>query len=427
MDGIALEYVRLVLALGKHDDGYVDAYYGPEEWKPAASEPLPALVAKAQQLLSDIQQAHAADGDALEAARRVFLQKQIIAVKAHASSLATGTKLSFDEEASVLYDAHPPHKSDGELRALLAALEQRLPVYAPGQSLADRYGEWKKQFVIPTEKLDAVFQCALGEAKRQTLARIPLPEGERFVVEYVREKPWSGYNWYKGGFFSVIQVNTDLPIYIDRAFDLAAHEGYPGHHVFNSLLEEHLYRRRGWKEFCVYPLFSPQSLIAEGTANFGIEMVFPTLDERVAFEEEHLFPLAGISPTLAREYYEIESTMRGLDYVSNEAARRLVDGVYTRDQTIDFLASFLSSRERATKRVSFFEAYRSYVINYNVGLDMVRTHVDQRVRAATGASPATKTTHATGDEEGDNHTARWHEFTALLTSPCVPSMLTGSG
>ena len=95
------------------------------------------------------------------------------------------------------------------------------------------------------------------------------------MVEYVTDKSWSGYNWYKGGFHSLIQVNTDLPIFIDRAIDLACHEGYPGHHVYNTLLEKHLVRDRGWIEFSVYPLFSPQSLIAEGTANFGIEVAFP--------------------------------------------------------------------------------------------------------------------------------------------------------
>ena len=37
-------------------------------------------------------------------------------------------------------------------------------------------------------------------------------------------------------------MNTDLPIYIDRAIDLACHEGYPGHHVYNVLLEKNLVR-----------------------------------------------------------------------------------------------------------------------------------------------------------------------------------------
>ena len=76
----------------------------------------------------------------------------------------------------------------------------------------------------------------------------------------------------------MIQVNTDLPIFIDRAVDLACHEGYPGHHVYNMLMEKNLVRERGWMEFSVYPLFSPQSLIAEGSANFGIEVALPGED-----------------------------------------------------------------------------------------------------------------------------------------------------
>jgi hypothetical protein len=91
----------------------------------------------------------------------------------------------------------------------------------------------------------------------------------------VTGKSWGAYNWYQGSFRSRIQVNTDLPIFIDRALDLACHEGYPGHHVYNVLLEKNLVRDRGWIEFTVYPLFSPQSLIAEGSANLGIEVAFP--------------------------------------------------------------------------------------------------------------------------------------------------------
>ena len=110
---------------------------------------------------------------------------------------------------------------------------------------------------------------------RADAAHLALPPGESFTVEYVTGKSWSGYNWYQGDYRSLIQVNTDLPINIDRAIDLACHEGYPGHHVYNVLLEQHLVRERGWIEYSVYPLFSPQSLIAEGTANYGIEVAFP--------------------------------------------------------------------------------------------------------------------------------------------------------
>ena len=125
------------------------------------------------------------------------------------------------------------------------------------------------------------------------------------------DKSWSGYNWYQGNYRSLIQINTDLPIYIDRAIDLACHEGYPGHHVYNVLLEQQLVRGRGWQEFTVYPLFSPQSLIAEGTANYGIEVAFPD-DERRAFERDVLFPAAGLDASQVEQFYEIAELVEKL-------------------------------------------------------------------------------------------------------------------
>ncbi len=144
-----------------------------------------------------------------------------------------------------------------------------------GGPLIERYEEFRQDFIIPRERLDAVFRAAIAACRERTLRYVELPADESFDIEYVTDKPWSGYNWYQGGFHSLIQVNTDLPIFIDRAVDLACHEGYPGHHVYNTLLEKHLTRDRGWVEFFVYPLFSPQSLIAEGTANYGIQIAFP--------------------------------------------------------------------------------------------------------------------------------------------------------
>ena len=147
--------------------------------------------------------------------------------------------------------------------------------------------------MIPRDRLGRVFELAIAECRRRTLQHVELPAAESFTVEYVTGKSWSGYNWYHGNYRSLIQVNTDLPIFIDRAIDLACHEGYPGHHVYNALLEKNLMRDRGWSEFSVYALFSPQSLIAEGTANYGIEVAFSD-DERRAFERDVLFPAAGL-------------------------------------------------------------------------------------------------------------------------------------
>ena len=161
---------------------------------------------------------------------------------------------------------------------------------------------------------------------RSHAAHIDLPPSESFTVEYVTGKSWSGYNWYQGNYRSLIQVNTDLPIYIDRAIDLACHEGYPGHHVYNVLLEKNLVRDRGWIEFTVYPLFSPQSLIAEGTANYGIEVAFPRDGAHRVRARRAVS--AGDAECRARckEYYDVMELVDQLSYAGNEAARRYLDG-----------------------------------------------------------------------------------------------------
>ena len=300
MNAVAERYAHLVLALGQHDPDYVDAFYGPAEWKTQAEKEkksLDAIGAEAAELSATLAKTPdaATSGDEMLKLRREYLQKQVAALAARVRMLK-GEKLKFDDESRALYDAVAPtyrqsgSDPDSHFDQIIAQLEAKIPGKGP---LWQRYEEWRKPFMIPKEKLDTVFQLAIKECRARTLAHVALPPNESFAVEYVTNKPWGGYNWYKGNFHSVIQVNTDLPTFIDRAVDLAAHEGYPGHHVYNSLLEKNLVRDRGWMEFSVYPLFSPQSLVAEGTANFGRDVAFPTKTERMKFEKEVLFPAAG--------------------------------------------------------------------------------------------------------------------------------------
>jgi len=200
------------------------------------------------------------------------------------------------------------------------------------------------------------------------------------------------------------EPNAPDSAHIDRAVDLATHEGYPGHHVYNSLLEKNLVRDRGWMEFSVYALFSPQSLIAEGTANFGRDVAFPSKTERMKFEKEVLFPAAGIDPARADEYYAVQDLMKELNYAGNEAARRLINGEIDEKGATEWLQKYaVMEPPRAQQRVKFIQRYRSYVINYNLGEDMVRRYIEKR--------------------SGNDPEKRWNEFGKLLASPRLPSGL----
>ena len=304
-----------------------------------------------------------------------------------------------------MYDAVAPTYPDSYFQAILDQLEPLLPGRG---ALIDRYETFRRSFIIPPATLSAVFDAAIAECRSRTLKHVQLPPNESFKVEYVTNTSWSGYNWYQGNYRSLIQVNTDLPIYIDRAIDLACHEGYPGHHVYNGLLETHLVHDRGWQEFTVYALFSPQSLIAEGTANFGIEVAFPG-DERLPFERDVLFPKAGLDPARAGDYYKVQALVDRLAYAGNETARRYLNGEIDRAAAAAWLTRYaMMSPPRAEQRTRFFDQYRSYVINYNLGKDLVKQYIESR-----GGTP-------------DRPVQRWQEFTRLLSSPRLPSGLTGS-
>ena len=404
---VAEQYVKLVLAVGQHDGDYVDAFYGPPEWRKeaeAAKKPLPAIDTQAaatetQLAALPVPAAKGADAE-LWILRRQYLTRQLASLRSRVAMLQ-GKKFTFDEESKALYDAVAPVKPVSEFEGVLKQLSATLP---GDGSLIDRYDRYKQGFVIPKTRVDRVFQEAIRGC-RSRMPSVPLPLNERFTVEYVTNKSWSGYNWYQGDFKSLIQVNTDLPIYIDRAIDLACHEGYPGHHVYNVLLEKNLVKDRGWIEYTVYPLFSPQSLIAEGTANYGIDVAFQPAD-RIRFESEVLFPLAGLDPGKVVEYYSVLALVDRLSYAGNEAARQYIDGKIDRAATVAWLEKYaMYTHPRAEQRVKFIEQYRSYVINYNLGKDLVRAYVERKM--TRDRTPF----------------GRWKEFMDLLSSPRLPSGL----
>ncbi|MGE5352768.1 MAG: hypothetical protein ACM3P0_11840 [Acidobacteriota bacterium] len=408
MDAIAEKYVKLVLNVGQYDEGYVDAYYGPEKWKPAElSEnekknfPYKKLRSEAEGLLNALNNISDKGLSEIEKLRRQFLKDQVSAVIARIEML-NGKKMNFNEESKALYDAVAPVHDKEYFENQLKEINSLLP---GDGSISERYDNFRKDLIIPKDKLDAVFTAAIQECRKRTLEHVKLPKGENFKVEYVTDKPWGAYNWYKGNAFSLIQVNTELPTYIDAPLGLASHEGYPGHHVYNALLEQDLSKGKGWVEFTVYPLYSPQSLIAEGSANFGVDMIFPD-NERLQFEKTVLYPLAGLDTSKAALYYKLRLLINNLQYAMTEAARGYLDGKFTKEETIDWLMKYnMQSRERAERSLRFIEHYRSYVINYTLGQDIIRNYVEKQ-----------------GGTE-DNPQKRWEIFIRILSTPQTPSGL----
>ena len=400
LSAIAERYVHLVLAIGQHDPSYVDAYYGPPQWQQDAAAARRSLQQISQEIAATLAQL---DGGAVSAdqetrLRATNLRTQLLSMETKVALLG-GEKLGFDEESARLYDAVSPHHTRAWYEAIVAQVAGLLP---GSGTVSARVQAFRRQFVIPPERLQAVMQAAIAAGRERTLRYIALPPEEDFVLEFVTDKSWSGYNWYKGNYQSVIQINTDLPIYIDRAVDLGCHEAYPGHHVYNVLLERDLVRGKGWMEYCVYPLFSPQSLIAEGTANHGIELCF-TDDKRLAFEQQVLFPLAGLDPALAPRYLALNRLLAQLAYADNDIARQYLEGGLDKEEAVEWLVNVrLYPAEKALQRLHFYDEMKAYVINYNLGQDMAKAWVER---------------------QGATRAQRWAAFRELMSSPRTPAGL----
>lgn len=394
LDQAGEEFVKIALRMGEIDGDYVDAYSGPEAWR----EAIKGSKVNPDNLAKDIADLRARISG-LETADTVRGKNLVKLLRAMAVRLdvVTGKDVSFDKEVSDIYDVIPPRYDLAEYDAVLAELDALVPGKG---TTADRVNAFRNKFEIPKAKLKPVFDRAIAECRIRTQKYYDLPETENFRMEFVTDKAWSGYNYYQGNYESLIQINTDFPITIERAVDLGCHEGYPGHHVWNLLIERELVGKRGWIEYSVNPLFGPFGPLAEGSGNFGVELAFPG-EEKIAFETEVLFPLAGLDTREASKFNRVLALESKLSHATNDIARRYLDGELSKEEAVPLIQKYyLQSYEKSEQRLRFMEKYRGYVINYNIGQDIVKDYV-----LAAGETP----------EE------QWAAFRDMLTIPLTPS------
>ncbi|MGR3809240.1 hypothetical protein [Jiulongibacter sp. NS-SX5] len=399
LDLLAISYVRTCLEIGQYDGDFVDAYYGPDSLKPIEPQkdeiPTLVLLNKVRGLQSSLQNFIKNTENEEDVNRASFILAQLVATEERLN-IISGNTSDFDEESKKLFGVAAPSYDTSHFEEIIAKLEDVLP---GSGDLKTRYAELSEKFIIPTVRLDTVLQAAIAEARRQTKLHYPIPENESFNLEYVGDKAWSGYNWYQGNYTSLIQMNTDFPISIERVIDVGSHESYPGHHVYNMLLEQKLYNEKGYIETSIYPLFSPQSFIAEGSANYGIELAFPE-QEKIAFCKNTLLPLANLDTTGITAYFKALEAVSELNYAGNEVARGILNGTMTEEEGIDYLINYgFYSPEKAEQRIAFTKKYRSYVINYNYGKDLVDKYV------------------ASNSKDQDS---RWEAFGDLLSRQVLP-------
>jgi hypothetical protein len=434
LDRAAESYVRVVLALGERDADSLDSYHGPPAWQAEARArhaTLADIRTGASSLAESLAAASAPGRD--DAVRRMFLVRQLRAIAARIDILQ-GARPPFAEEARALFGLEGRDGRDGQdgrerrERTARAELERLLPKrgdeatlkgspYVVFRDLPARYAAFDRRFLIPPDRLPAVLSRAIDGCRAATAVHVALPPGERVVVEYVRDRPWSAFTRYDGQFASRIQVNRALPLTVDRALDLACHEAYPGHHTINALLDARAGGSRA--EFLVQPLFSPQSLLHEAASSLAGALAFPD-EARIAFERDVLFPLAGLDPEEAERHARIGRLVDQLHGVEADVARRYLDG------DLDFpRASAVLERDAlmpsADATLKFLNQFRTYAATYTIGRDALSRYLDAHSADHGGRdfqasqNARLKASRSAKADEADD--GRWRAYSELVTAP----------
>jgi len=405
LDVLARDYLALQLAIGEKDPGYVDAYYGPENLATRAAEQadettLPVLQARVTALDATLGLIEAQPGTP-EAERVRYLRAMLNSAKVRLRVLR-GEKIPFQDEAEGLFGVRPELVDLSTLDPVLARIEAVVPGDESDGPLHERVNAFQDRFIIPEAQLRPVIDAAVAECRRRTLEHVDMPASESFDLSLVTDKPWGGFNYYQGDFHSVIEINTDLPIRLDRAVDVGCHEAYPGHHVYSTLIERDLTRGRGWIENSLLPLYSPRAIVSEGSARYAKTIAFPG-ESRIAFESEVLAPMAGVDAADLEAYYELNELLGDLQPAYYTIGAGYLDGNLTREEVVDLSMRYrLQSRERAEQSIRFFDTYRSYVINYGLGEALVADYVEAA---------------------GEDMDARWERFIGILNTPTLPEDL----
>jgi hypothetical protein len=393
---VPLEYVRLGLRFDRLERGFVDAYTGdPRIRAQVEDEPAPTAAGlrdQARALLREL------DVSGLPADRVAHLRGQLTGLECSARTLA-GEPVGFLDEVAAYFQVRIGLADPAEYAAAHEELDRLLP---GDGTLAERYARHRRSEECPPERLgDAV--AALSSALRDRVrSDYGLPEEETVAYEVVTDQPWSGFNYYEGGFRSRVAINADLPHRLAQLPHLVAHESYPGHHTEHCRKETGLVRRDRHLEHTVFLVNTPECLMAEGLADLGLEAAVGEGWGPWAAEV-----LGDLGLRLDGERAErIAAAAAPLNRVRQDAAVLLHDRGASPDEVSAHLQRWsLVSADRATQQLRFLThpLWRAYITTYVEGFDLLSRWL--------AARPA-------GQRVADR-------FVRLLDEPLTPEVVAG--
>ncbi|HEY7875745.1 MAG TPA: DUF885 domain-containing protein, partial [Actinomycetota bacterium] len=360
----------LALRIGRHIDGFVDAYIGPRDLADHVEVEAPVDArALNEESLALLDELAAAD---LEQDRKRWLLGQLGALECVTDRLA-GAQIRWSDEVERCYGVRPREAPTSDFEKVHSELDAVLP---GGGDLRARYNRWIDGNAVPADLLMPAVDALRPRLQEAASAIVDLPPAERVEYQLVRDKSWLAFNWYQGDVRSRVEINVDLPISVLLLAELVAHEAYPGHHTERACKEHLLYRGLGRLETSVFVVQAPEALIAEGIAMNALEE---------ALGANAFAVVADIVGDLGLHFDAdaarvVHGAGQGLFSVVTNGAFLVHEQGASLAEAEEYLREWgLESDERAARGVRFFTdpSWRAYISTYSDGRTVCRAFVDR--------------------------------------------------
>jgi hypothetical protein len=366
---IPREYCLLGLRFDRIVDGFVDAYFGDPALRhqvDAEPPPDPGELARGAALLR-----RELPSAGLPADRCAYLDGQLAALEASGRKLA-GEPIGFVDEVEAYFQVRPEIGDQAAYADAHVALDGVLP--GDGE-LGERYRDYRATDELPAHRLPEAVDAFSSVLRDRVRSSYGLPENEVVQYEIVGDKPWSGFNYYKGAFTSVVAINSDLPMRSSDLPSLVAHESYPGHHTEHCRKERLLVEHGRHLEHTIFLVNTPECLMAEGLADLGLRA---TVGDGWGRWAQQVYADLGVRFDGERAE-QVGKALTPLMSVRQDVVIMLHDQGATDDDAVDYLRRWaLMPEDRARKSLAFFRdpLWRAYTSTYVEGYRLLRAWLE---------------------------------------------------
>lgn len=365
IDDFGRAFLRLALEINKHIEGYVDAYFGPDEIKKkidSVKALSPQQLFENHQLLENLIPTD-------DPNRHKYLVALTNSMGFMIRKL-NGEIFDYLEEVGGLFGISPELIDEKVILNIHKLLDDQIPGKG---SLAERIKKRKQELRIPKADIPNAISLIQKEIRHRSGTLFSFNAKESIEIKYVKEKPWGAYNWYLGDYHSLIEINLDIdwdPLSLSR---LMIHETYPGHHTELQTKEQILFKELGYAEESCMLLLSPRPIIMEGIATTAIEIISSEMEifEWIAEDLVTILELPKVKPG---ELYIRSKVSPVLQNSVSNAAILYHSGNINEEDAIEYLQTYgLFSYELAKNifKMVVDPLYQTYVFTYTEGYRLI--------------------------------------------------------